>query len=367
MPAVSAAALTSRSSQNGADVGSTGFTSPLRRDQPHSSSWAPATRTNAARSHGAERGTNGSAAPQTVAITGGTHQLHRGPVSAGSDMYCTSPTTLAAAPTVTIATHSGSRRRGAAAASTSSTPITPPAIAGHGEGEATSVMSDRDLGRHTVDRDRHDRRRQRVPRLHVGWRLAAHPVGAVVVPRPGTAVTDDLPVGLGVRVGLRRQLGDARAVPVVVRGRRVAVLVHDTVGVDPQVRLAGVALDLRRRDRGATSIRTNESPPSIVAVSASVSGRTDTISLRKSLGCGGVGERRRRRRHDDDRRRHGDRQTPVALVAARRLVIEQLVDVGREVVDAHAERPRQHDVTGVVDGVQQGRVGDLDLAARRRC
>ena len=37
MPAVKAVALTRRSSQNGADVGSTGFMRPLRRDQPHSS------------------------------------------------------------------------------------------------------------------------------------------------------------------------------------------------------------------------------------------------------------------------------------------------------------------------------------------
>jgi hypothetical protein len=133
----------------------------------------------------------------------------------------------------------------------------------------------------------------------------------VVVPRPRTAVTDDLPVGLGVRVGFRRQLGDARAVPVVIRGRRVAVLVDDTVGVDPQVRLAGVALDLDVVTRH--DLDPNERVAALDRRGQCVGLGHDRHDLAAKVArLGGVCERSRGRSHDDDddHGRNGQRQPP---------------------------------------------------------
>ena len=331
----------------------------------------PATRTNAARSHGDRAQARTAAAmPHTVATTGGTHQIRPRPGLGGERrvLQRSRPQLAAAAPTVNdrdpaaVAAVAQPRRARA------STPITPPAIAGHGDGEATSVVTHGDLGRRspsTVSGTTVGGSES--PGVHVGWwlRRPSSGRGGRATPRhrrhrrPSSRVRR--------RVGLRRQLGDARAVPVVVRGRRVTVLVHDTVGVDPQVRLTGVALDLdvvagsdldphegvaaldRRRQRRRVVGRDRHD------LAAPVARR------------GGVGERGRGRPHDD--RPPPPRRAPGAgsLVAVRRLVIEQLLEVGGEVVDAHTERPRQHDLTGVVDGVQQGRVGDLDRTVSSRC
>jgi hypothetical protein len=88
----------------------------------------------------------------------------------------------------------------------------------------------------------------------------------------------------------------------------VLVLVHDTVGVDPQVGLVGVALDhdiVAGRD-----VDPNERVAALDGRCEGVGRGQDGHDFAAEVTrLGGVGERSRRHCHDDDSGRQGDRQS----------------------------------------------------------
>ena len=232
------AAITPRSSQNGASVGirpgtptpAAGTARRPARGRPVQSARRPAS--------------GGPARPppahDATATAGSSHPTSGGPVSGGSDRYCHHPIPNAAA--ATVSSGHTRRRRIANARITSGAPDGGPGDQRRPRGRPQPRRRHGDLDRGAVDHERHGTGVDLITGQRGGRRVGRHPVRPVVVPR---RTGRRRPPAASPAAAWRRlrPAPRRRAVGVLVGRRRAAVLLDDAVGSEAEVRLVEVAED----------------------------------------------------------------------------------------------------------------------------